>query len=352
MVRDSVLTSMLNAVFTNTVGIGTGVVLLLAAQPAVHMGAGDLAIFISYLGSVGDFIEVLGLFIAQITQVNVSLERLARFVQGAPVELIAAIDPMPLSGDLAEVELVRKGQKDHLERLEVQGLTYHHCPGGHGIEDINLNLARGTLTVITGRVGSGKTTLVQTLLGLLSREKGVICWTGQVVDDPATFFVPPRSAYTSQVPRLFSETLKANILLGLREEQTDLERAIHTAVLDQDVAGFEAGLETVIGTRGVKLSGGQIQRAAAARMLARDAELLVFDDLSSALDVETEQLLWQRLFATRDCTYLVVSHRKAVLQRADQIIVLKNGCLEDEGRLEDLLERSQEMRGLWQAGNE
>ena len=78
--------------------------------------------------------------------------------------------------------------------------------------------------MITGRIGSGKTTLLRALLGLLPKDAGEIRWNGERVDDPATFFVPPRSAYTAQVPRLFSETLRDNILMGLPEDQVDLDR--------------------------------------------------------------------------------------------------------------------------------
>ena len=224
-----------------------------------------------------------------------------------------------------------------------------------GISNISLTLPRGSFTVITGRIGSGKTTLLRVLLGLLPLDSGEIVWNGERVADPSTFFVPPRSAYTPQVPRLFSETLRGNVLLGLPEDGVDLERAVETAVLTPDIATLENGLNTVVGPRGVRLSGGQVQRAAAARMLVRDAELLVFDDLSSALDVETEKQLWQNLLEgqkaeggrQKNGTYLVISHRRLALQQADQIVVMKNGRVEAIGKLDELLTTFGEMQYLW-----
>jgi ATP-binding cassette subfamily B protein len=96
------------------------------------------------------------------------------------------------------------------------------------------------------------------------------------------------------------------------------------------------------------LSGGQIQRSATARMLMTEADLFIFDDLSSALDVETEQLVWDGLFKERDVTCIAVSHRKAALTKADHIIVMKEGRIEAEGNLADLLETNEEMQLLWQ----
>ena len=193
--------------------------------------------------------------------------------------------------------LAAKTPNDYLQTLTVSDISFRYLDSGRGISNINLILNRGDFVVITGRIGSGKTTLLRTILGLLPSKTGHVAWNGEPVQDASNFFVPPRSAYTAQVPRLFSLSLKENLLLGIPESQVDLESAIHAAVLDPDVADLDEGLDTQIGPKGVKLSGGQIQRSATARMFARDAELYVFDDLSSALDVETERILWERLFA-------------------------------------------------------
>jgi ATP-binding cassette, subfamily B, bacterial len=356
--RNVLLERFLDTFSTNAANLGVGVLLLMSAQ-AMQAGTGrmatftvgDFTLFVSYLGWLTIVTTMFGNYLAKYRQTGVSLRRLLELLPNAQPGDLVGHHPVHFFGTVPGVPQPEKNRNDQFQGLSVKGLSYLYPGTPNGIHNVGLELRPGTLTVITGRVGSGKTTLLRTLLGLLPKDTGEIYWNHHLVSDPATFFTPPRSAYTPQVPQLFSESLRDNLLMGLHADKIDLNKAIHLAVMERDIETLPGGLETMVGPRGAKLSGGQRQRSAAARMFVRDSDLLVFDDLSSALDVDTESQVWQRIFSQGDKTCLAVSHRRVALQRADNIIVLKDGKVVAEGKLEVLLQTSEEMRDLW-AGEE
>lgn len=354
-VKDRLLIDLADTSTSAGVELSIGLVLLLAA-PAMRRGdftVGDFALFTSYVTSLTMLPRFLGRLLYRIPQGAVATERLTRLMaphQGADhlsrrTRLWFRTDPPPALPAVPP-------RSDPLGTLEVRGLTVRHGQNGAGVHDVDLRIPRGSFTVVTGAVGAGKTTLVRGLLGLLPASAGTVSWNGQPVDDAGTFLVPDRAAYAGQVPRLFSASLRENLLLGWPGDRDQLGQAITLAALEQDLAGMPDGLDTVVGPRGVRLSGGQVQRATAARALVRSPDLLVVDDLSSALDVETEQLLWERIAeAARSghgpATLLVISHRKAALERADQVVVLDRGRVVGADPLPELLRTCPEMQRLW-----
>ncbi len=346
MVRDKIFVNIMDAIYENAVTIGTGFILLLTGKYMLEgsFSVGDFSLFLYYLPFVADFAGFLGEIFARYQQGGIAFKRMFKLLDENMEKELLAHNSLYLKGELIEEKC---NQEDiEFKSLEVKELTYKYNETS-GIENINLRVNKGDFVVVTGRIGAGKTTLIKSILGMLPVDSGKIYLNNEEVKNNSEKLTPPIVAYTSQNSNLFSDTIKNNILLGLKDEGGKLQQAIYSAVLDRDIKNFKEGIDTLIGSNGVKLSGGQRQRVAVARMFARKADLYVFDDISSALDIETEIKLWDRMFERKNITALVVSNRHVALKNADKILVMKDGKIQGQGKLEELLKNCEEMRQIW-----
>lgn len=354
VLKDEMLNSVMLGIRYMTVRIAIGIVLLVVGQLMITGGfsIGDFTFFYTIFAWFGWFVYVLADFTPVYFRTKVSWQRIFEMIEGGTEKDLESILTKKqltyLKQRYPQMDRKQISSSMKLEYIDIEKLTCKYSKNGKGIENISFSIPRGSLTVITGRIGAGKTTLLRTLLGLLEKQEGKITWNEKKIKNLSDFFVPPHSAYTPQIPSLFSESIKDNILSGLPQQSAQIEKALYLAVFEKDTQILDEGLETKVGPKGVKLSGGQKQRLAAARMFVREPELLVFDDLSSALDVETESKMWKRLFEEEKMTCIVVSHRPIVLEKADQILVLKEGKLVAKGKLNQLLEECEEMKWLWE----
>ncbi|MGB8860097.1 MAG: ABC transporter ATP-binding protein [Ilumatobacteraceae bacterium] len=330
-VRDRVLDDGVQAFAQGAADVGLGFVLLVTVGGLANgtFDVGKLAVFAAYLGWLSFLPRMVGRVMARRKQAGVAFDRMRRLVADQDVTNTVRPRNLPVGRGQARPRPSQvRPERVPLEVLEVCGLTAEHATGG-GVRDISFSLRRGSFTVVTGPIGAGKSTLLRALLGLshATAAGGEVRWNGQVVADRAAFFVPPNAAYLSQVPQLISDSVADNVALGALPTEA-LLRALDLAAVRSDIDEMPEGTATLIGPRGLRLSGGQRQRVATARALVHAPELVVLDDLSSALDVETELQLWTNL-ADAGMTVLAVSHRAVAFDRADQVLRLHNGRLAD-----------------------
>jgi len=328
-VRDRLLDEGIMTFGRGMVDVAFGCALLAAAGSIARgsFGVAQIAVYVAVLGTMGFVPRMIGRVIARRKQTGIALERMSALVADTDRDHLVRAHRIPIDdGDDRSRPPVRRPQRVPLAVLRVDRLSARY-PGGAGVSDISFAVQRGSFTVITGPIGSGKTTLLRAMLGLTAatEQSGTVAWNGVVLDDRAAFLIPPNAAYLPQVPQLISDSLADNVALGASTDE-QLRIALELAELDDDLEVFAGGTATMIGPRGLRLSGGQRQRVATARALVHAPELVVLDDLSSALDVETESRLWDNL-ANAGMTVIAVSHRAVAFNRATTVLRLTDGRL-------------------------
>jgi len=295
-----------------------------------HLTAAATLIAVATLGAARWFAWTTASLVSQLpsarvwTRRTVAMTGAAEYSSSVPgVDISAGTAPAPPTAP-----------RNPLDRLELRHFSAVHENGTVGAQDVELTVERGQLVLVVGPVGAGKSSLLRALAGIV-HHTGDLCWNGQPVREPELFLRPNQVGYVAQLPRVLSGTVADNIQLG---HELDAADAVSTAQLEHDLAAAGAGLQLLIGHKGTRLSGGQLQRLALARALAPRTELLIADDVSSALDVTTELDLWRAL-RSHGVTVVGSTSKRAALTQADHVVVLIGGRVEDQGRWDELEDR-------------
>jgi ABC-type multidrug transport system fused ATPase/permease subunit len=286
------------------------------------LSAGATLVAVSTLGAARWFAWTTASLISQMPSARVWTKRTVAMTGTA--DYSAAVPGVDISAGIAPAPV--PAPRMPLRRLELDGFTAVHEDGTMAARGIDLDVERGDLVLVVGPVGSGKSSLLRALAGIV-HHTGALRWNSDQVTEPELFLRPNQVGYVGQLPRVFSGSVADNIALGHDVEAT---AAITTAQLDHDLASAGSGLSLIIGHKGTRLSGGQLQRLALARALAPQTELLIADDVSSALDVTTELALWKAL-RDRGLTVIGSTSKRAALRQADKVLVLIDGEVMAQG---------------------
>ncbi|MGO0063161.1 ABC transporter ATP-binding protein [Brevibacillus fluminis] len=306
--------------FSFLIGLGFGSILVIYSQ----ISLGDLVAFNLYLGLLIWPMFAFGWLMNILQRGSASLSRLEELFAQQP--------------DVAEA----KDAVAHVPPGEIRldGLTFAYPDTEKAaLTDISFRLAKGDTLGIVGRTGSGKSTLCRVLLHQFPLQKNAVFMSGMPVEEISFEALRQKIAYVPQEHLLFSRTIKENVAFGKPEAtEAEIKHALSQAEMLRDIERFPAGLQTMVGEKGVMLSGGQKQRISIARALLPDAEVLILDDSLSAVDARTEKKILAHLRAERaGKTTIITAHRLSAVQHAQEIIVLDEGRIVERGTHDQLM---------------
>lgn len=234
-----------------------------------------------------------------------------------------------------------KELKNIIGKIKFENVSFQYPEGGEVLSNITFEAIPGSVTALVGSSGAGKSTVASLIATLISPKEGSITIDGQDLSTITLDSYRSQLGMVLQDDFLFEGTILENILFSRpNASKEEIENAVKSAYVDEFTDRFEKGLETIIGERGVKLSGGQKQRISIARALLANPKILILDEATSNLDVQSE-LMIQKSLATliSGRTTFIIAHRLSTIQKADQILVLENGTIIERGTHKELIEK-------------
>lgn len=288
--------------------------------------------------SIGEMFAVLGYLWFMVTPLQDLLQIIFSYQNAT-----AALERLNLLLAL-EREPSYPHESNPFEGRRTNGVTLKHINFGYGqkrvLHGINLNIEKGKTVALLGHSGSGKTTLAQLILGLYAPQEGQISIDDVPVEQIGLDVIRDHVALVLQTPKMFNDTLRQNLTLGREMPDEKLYDALDVAQLDKVMEKLTDGLETMIGKDGIRLSGGERQRLAIARMLLHEPNVIILDESTSALDVQTEGLLFGSLRETlKGKTTLIIAHRLSTVERADYVYFMEKGRIVESGTPEELMSK-------------
>ena len=296
---------------------------------------GEFIAFLSYNASLTWPVRSLGRIISDMSKAGVSMERVAYILEAEEEDATDANNKPALTGDIC-----------------FRNVSFAYSLDHPILKNINFTIPAGSTFAILGTTGSGKSTLVHLLNRLYDLPEGCgsITIGGTDIRDIDRQYLRQNIGMVLQEPFLFSRTIRENI--GITKEKLldeEIRHAAEIACVDESIQHFTDGYDTIVGERGVTLSGGQKQRVAIARMLMKQAPVLVFDDSLSAVDTETDNKIRKELKKEMEkATVIMISHRITSLMQADCIIVMDKGEIQQMGTHDQLIQQEGPYKDIYE----
>jgi ABC-type transport system involved in Fe-S cluster assembly fused permease/ATPase subunit len=335
-IRSQTSLAALNFGQAGIIAVGVTGVMIMAARGVVAgtMTVGDVVLVNTFLLQLYQPLNFLGVVYRQVRQSLTDLENLMALLDLEP-EVKDRPGARPLALNAAEVRF--------------DGVSFGYDPRRPGLQDVDFIVPAGHTLALVGRSGAGKSTVVRLLFRFYDVDEGAILIDGQDLRDLTQESLRAAIGLVPQDTVLFNDTIRANIAYGRPgAAQAEIEAAARAAQIHEFIGRLPDGYDTMVGERGMKLSGGEKQRVAIARMVLKDPPILVFDEATSALDSGTERLIQgalRRLSTGR--TTLIIAHRLSTVVDADQILVLEDGRMVEHGRHHQLLARGGHYAQMW-----